>query len=114
MARVKFRQNCKGKMPDGKKIYPSECDMPDTEARKFITYGMADEVSALAFVETEDSIEESKSREFFNEVASLKAKKQVKALLADWGMGNVKDIPDDCRADFLDAVKTALKSLTEE
>jgi len=48
MARVKFRLNCKGKMPDGKKIYPSECDMPDAEARKFIAYGMADEVSALA------------------------------------------------------------------
>lgn len=52
MARVKFRQNCKGKMPDGKKIYPSECEMPDAEAKKFIAYGMADEVSALAFVET--------------------------------------------------------------
>ena len=53
MARVKFRQNCKGKMPDGKKIYPSECEMSDAEARKFIAYGMADEVSPLAFVETE-------------------------------------------------------------
>ncbi len=38
-------------MPDGKKIYPSECDMSDAEARKFIGYGMADEVSPLAFVE---------------------------------------------------------------
>ncbi len=57
MARVKFRTNCKGKMPDGKKIYPSECDMPNAEAKKFIAYGMADEVSPLAFVEAEVATE---------------------------------------------------------
>lgn len=110
MARVKFRLNCKGKKPDGKKFYPSECEMTDTEAKKFIAYGMADEVSPLTFVETEDSAEETKSREFSATVASLKAKKQVKTILVDWGMGSVKDIPDDCRADFIEAVKR----LTEE
>ena len=106
-------------MPDGKKIYPSECDMSDAEARKFIGYGMADEVSPLVFVEKEDSTEEgsteaNETREFFDAVASLKAKKRVKAVLADWGMGNVKDIPEDCRTDFLEAVKSVVKSLAAE
>lgn len=51
MARVKFRQNCKGKMPDGKGIYASECDMPDREAKKFVDYAMADLVTALSVAE---------------------------------------------------------------
>lgn len=113
MVQVRFRQNCKGRMPDGKKDYPQECEMEEAEAKKFISYAMADivmrELRSAPEAITEVSDPPSggvASRAFLDEVDGLKARRQVKAVLSDWGVAGLNDIPGDRRSDFIEAVKS--------